>query len=306
MRPFTLQRLQVFCSVYEQNSISAAARQLRLSQPTVSRHLRDFEHALGMPLFILDKGRIIATAQADELYLESRFLQDGLNRLENRIGKLREGAGSTFCVMSIGLMAATPLSQAISELIAELPGLRVTVDIGTADQQINLLRAGLIDMGIFAGEVHAEDVTRTEIGKGRLVAVFPAGLDRPSGDTVMLEDLVARQAVALSPKGPIGRILNQALIKRGLSLDEQIVGNSIAAVPHLAENLRRPAIVDNLTALSLSQDRFTTKQVFEAPDFSIQVALGMPGNPSQIAVNVLTQHLRLLMKQIDTEVALGS
>ncbi len=296
MRSITLQRLQVFCAVYEQNSITAAANQLRLSQPTVSRHLRDFEAALGLSLFILDKGRILATTQADEIYLESQFLQKGLYRLENRIERLREGAGSALSIMSVGLLAAWPLPSAVAELSSELPRLRISVDIGTADQQLSLLRAGLIDLGIIAGDIQAEGLMSTSVGKGHLVAIFPAALPLPKKPTITLEELARLNALPLSPKGPLGRILNRSILEQGLSLTSRIVGNSIVAVPHLAETLRCPAIIDNFTARTLPKDRFKTVLLEEILHFDVQTVTPRLTGAHDIAANTLVQSLQSILK----------
>ena len=101
MRQITLQRLQAFVAVYEHRSISAAARALGVSQPTASRHLRDLEAAIELSLFVLDRGRVVSTAEADALYADSRFLKDGITRLEGRIDALRRGAGSRFTVITV-------------------------------------------------------------------------------------------------------------------------------------------------------------------------------------------------------------
>lgn len=297
MRPLTLQRLQVFCAVYEQNSITSAAQQLQLSQPTVSRHLRDFEAALGISLFVLDKGRLLATPQADAIYLESRFLQDGISRLENRIGSLREGAGSTLSIMSVGLISRWPLPQAVASLSSSLPRLTVTVDIGTSEQQLNLLRAGLIDVGVLAGDVLADDLALKPIGQGHMIALFPNTVSAPKGKTIGLEELVRRDAIALSPKGPIGRIVNRALLEQDLSLSSRIVGNSIAAVPFLAETLCRPAFIDSFTARDLDTGRFRLVPLEEELKFEVQTVVANLTGAAEIAAIEFSDHLARLLEK---------
>ena len=42
-----LSLVEVFCTVYEEGSFSGAARKLRLSQPTISAHIKNLEEAIG-------------------------------------------------------------------------------------------------------------------------------------------------------------------------------------------------------------------------------------------------------------------
>ena len=52
-----LRQIEVFHAVYTSGSISAAARALNVSQPSVSKVLRHTEVQLGLPLFRLSRGR---------------------------------------------------------------------------------------------------------------------------------------------------------------------------------------------------------------------------------------------------------
>lgn len=51
--------------------------------------VRDFEAALGLKLFALVKGRVLPPPEADAIYIESRFLDDEIARLERRVVSLR-------------------------------------------------------------------------------------------------------------------------------------------------------------------------------------------------------------------------
>src|SRR5215467_6704919 len=53
----TLRRLQVFVRVAETGSFAAAARQLGISQPSVSTHIQNLEKELAGPLFVRESGR---------------------------------------------------------------------------------------------------------------------------------------------------------------------------------------------------------------------------------------------------------
>ena len=46
-----LRLLEIFCAVYEARSFSKAAKTLRVSQPTVSEHIKNLEEALDVQLF---------------------------------------------------------------------------------------------------------------------------------------------------------------------------------------------------------------------------------------------------------------
>ena len=294
MRPLTLQRLQVFCAVYEQQSISAAARLMKLSQPTVSRHLRDFEAALGLRLFVLDKGRVLPTTEADAIYNDSRFLDDGIARLERRIDSLRKGSGTRLQVMSVGLFGPHFVPTALKRTMDALPGLRVTVDIGTAQQQIAYMRAGMVEVGLVVGRFSEADMVAEPIGSGRLVVLSPVDGPLTRLMRVTLEDLAAAPMMGLTPRGPLGRVLNDALLERGLSFDDQVTGNSLVSVPHLVRALGRAAVVDEFTAAFHGVEGLVTLPL--EPGLPIDIhAITMGPDAQKTAVRTFVGEMRALL-----------
>jgi len=291
MRPLTLQRLQVFCAVYEHESISAAARNMKLSQPTVSRHLRDFEAALGLTLFVLDRGRVIPTAEADSIYNESRFLYEGLSRLDNRIEAVRKGIGTRLSVMTVGLLAEHFVSGAISQVKRDMPNLQISVDVGTLGQQLQAMKSGQAEIGIVAGRIHAEDVQLSHLGRGRLVALIPEEMEITRQDKVSLDDLRGVPTLATTTRGPIGRVLSDEMVERGMTIDPSIAVNSLILIPLLARQMRTAAIVDEFTAYFSTPRGFVVRPLAPKVSFDIfAITAGPVGN--KLAAKCFVEYMR--------------
>lgn len=250
-RAITLHRLQAFCAVYERGSFSAAARVLAVSQPTISKHLRDLEAALKMPLFVLEGGRISPTAEADWLYSESRFLSDGLQSLAGRIEGLRGGTEQRLSAASVGLLMHRQMPMALARLRAEMPGLELSVSARTALEQLAALRAGQLDVGVCGGQIEAPDMHRRTIGAGHLVLLVPPGHSLETRAAIDPAELPSMPALIRTPLDrPIGRLLAPiaGMPWRG---DGHITCFSLEGMPPLARRLGLAAVVDNFTAASL-------------------------------------------------------
>lgn len=294
MRPITLQRLQVFCAVYEQDSITGAARQLRLSQPTVSRHLRDFEAALGLSLFVLDKGRVMPTAEADSIYRESRFLFEGVNRLENKIGALQKGVGQTLSVMTINMLSIHFVPEALRHLLTQLPGLSVTLDTGTLAQQLNALKAGQVDVCIVAGKVQIENAELERIGQGRLLLLTPPDGPLAGPGPLPMRDLKADALLGSTMRGPVGKVLAEALVGQDIDFSSQITVKSLSLVPPLAQTLRVASLADEFTAYFQNNAGFAVRDL--DPDLVFDIYAMTVGPVShRSAAGLLIQRLRELL-----------
>ncbi|MEP6733327.1 MAG: LysR family transcriptional regulator [bacterium] len=98
-----LQHLRVFASVAQHRGFSRAASVLRLSQPAVSKSVRELERAVGSPLFerggrapLLTEAGAILFARARELFAVERSAEEELRVLRGlEGGVLRIGASTT-------------------------------------------------------------------------------------------------------------------------------------------------------------------------------------------------------------------
>lgn len=77
-----LRQLEIFRAIMVAKTISGAAELLHVSQPGISRALKYIEQRLKITLFERNKGRLVATPEAEELYKELEPIYDKLEGLE--------------------------------------------------------------------------------------------------------------------------------------------------------------------------------------------------------------------------------
>jgi DNA-binding transcriptional LysR family regulator len=90
LKGVNLNLLRVFEMVYRHGSMSLAARDLHLTQPGVSQHIKTLEEELGMKLFSRMNQRILPTSEGRALYRECEL---SLNRMENLLAQLKSSKG---------------------------------------------------------------------------------------------------------------------------------------------------------------------------------------------------------------------
>jgi len=178
-------RLRAFAAFARQRSFSAAATELRISQPAVSKHIAELEHALELKLVERAKRDGALTEAGDfianhVLRAESLLVQAGLGAAQFR----KSGAGSVSVVAS-SLTGGYLLPDIIAEFQHSHPDGRVSLQVGTAEQAIELLRSHHAELGFVAGTVTAPEIETTPlfeydvpiVGKSTLV---PHRLSRDS------------------------------------------------------------------------------------------------------------------------------
>ncbi|MFK3781667.1 LysR family transcriptional regulator [Agrobacterium sp. NPDC089420] len=106
--------LDAFYFAMTTGSVSAAARALRVSQPTVSRLIREMEDEIGLELFNRRQGRIFPNARATELLEIVKQKYAALQSVDEAVAKLSRNLERPLSIATIPVLSATVLPQALA------------------------------------------------------------------------------------------------------------------------------------------------------------------------------------------------
>jgi DNA-binding transcriptional LysR family regulator len=129
-------------------SLSAAAQELALTQPALSKSIRALERALGVP--VIERGRfgVRPTAFGDALVARGRAIEAELRAAADAVRALR-GSQRRRVVVGCGPSEATRLlPMALESLAASEPGLQVTVLSGLNEALMPMVRHSEVDFAL--------------------------------------------------------------------------------------------------------------------------------------------------------------
>jgi LysR family transcriptional regulator, transcriptional activator for dmlA len=168
--------LNLFALVARHRNLAAAARELGVTPPAVSKRLAQLEKRLGVRLTNRTTRRLSLTPEG-ELYLAngSRILDD-LSELEQLVTRSRaEPTGLLRVNASFGFGRAR-IAPAVSEFVARYPAMKIQLHL--TDRPMNLQEEGF-DVGIRFGEVpDARINARLLLKNRRIVCASPAYVAR--------------------------------------------------------------------------------------------------------------------------------
>ena len=165
-------QLIVFEAVARLGSVTRAAEELHLAQPTVSIQLKKLAQALDVRLFEPDGRRLKLTAAGEALLPVCAELVQMFDRVEERLAPFRRKAAEVLRI------AAEPEARAIaSRLVAEFcarhPGVQASVHIADRAELLQRLAANVDDVYLFELEIDGlPDERRWSVAhaKGRSLA----------------------------------------------------------------------------------------------------------------------------------------
>lgn len=149
---FNSETIQVFLTVLDRGSFSAAARSLQRVPSAISMAIGNLEAELGYDLFQRGPREVRPTAQALALEPHARLIAEQLGLLQVHAVELSQGLESNLTLAVIPDVDQRPLIAAIAEVGERYPLLEIAILSAPQEQALGLLDSGRADLCVaFAG-----------------------------------------------------------------------------------------------------------------------------------------------------------
>ena len=164
-------RLKVFYTVANRLSFTKAANELNISQPAVTKHIKEIENQLNTKLFdrkgttiqLTESGKIlfVYAEKSRQLYRDLEFAISQLNKQEK--GKLKIGASTT--------IAQYILPEILAKFNSYYKDINIELVTHNSEDIATLLKNGKIDLGIVEGEWKSSYFDYQKFKKDEIVLV---------------------------------------------------------------------------------------------------------------------------------------
>ncbi len=264
--------LRAFFEVARAGSISAGAIRLHVSQPAVTREIKELEERLGLVLFDrLPRGVALTQAgavlfdYAKRLFALSDAAQAELNELAGlSAGHLTIGASATVGVYLVPDM--------IARFNASFPKVSVEFTVTNTEQVVDGLRDHTFALGFVEGPFDETILHAQRIGADEIVAVAAAG--HPKNGRKLTPEELATQAVILREAGSGTRaVIEEVYAGIGLNIEPVMSVSNTEAIKRM---LYAQSAIAYVSSLSIKDElRRGELVVLEVERLRIERALHM-------------------------------
>ncbi len=166
--------LEYVSAVARTASFSQAAKSLFISQPALSKYIRNLEDQIGAPLFYRIDGKVIPTyvgevmlSYANQILPLEQEMAQALESIDSRSGRIKIGLPHLWC--------SHLLPSIIEDLRASFPDLELIIDeVSSADKLENMLLNHEIDLAIMRDHMHTAKLTSAFLRKDEIMLVLDA------------------------------------------------------------------------------------------------------------------------------------
>jgi DNA-binding transcriptional LysR family regulator len=188
-------QLRYFVAVAEHLHFGRAAAALHISQPPLSRAVRDLEAQLGARLLARSKRRVELTPEGSRFYDEAKRLLGQLERAAREVGAMASGESGRLRLGFVSLADYGVLPGLLKSFKAARPGVSLALREMLSPEQAVALAAGELDFGLLLPPV-AGELEHLVVQSEKFVAALPsrhAALRR--GGRIAMRDLAAEPFV---------------------------------------------------------------------------------------------------------------
>jgi len=197
VRHLTFRLLEVYVTVVRTGSVTEAARQLHLTQPTVSQQLKRLAETVAEPLFVSLGGRLELTDTGRELYRAALDVTGRFADFQDYLSELRGGQRGRFSIALVNT-AQYVLPKLLGPYSRAFPDVDMTVEIGNRQQLLQRFERQLDDIYVFSHPPSLEQAHAARFLRNPLVMIAPeqhplAQQKEVSLDAILQERLLLRE-----------------------------------------------------------------------------------------------------------------
>jgi DNA-binding transcriptional LysR family regulator len=200
--------------VMELGSVSAAARRLRVSQPSITKTVRLAEEELGIPLFRRTGGRLQPTPEALLLMPEVKRLAGFVDSLRELADQIRDGRSGRIRLATSSSLANSIVPEAVALLRRQWPSVSVDLMAYATKDVIEQVTRNEVDLAIADVAVRDPGVKAVALCEADLVCVMRPDHPLAGHREVTVEDLATESVITFSDATTLGRAVRIAFHER--------------------------------------------------------------------------------------------
>lgn len=143
-----LNSLIVFNEVAKHQSFSKAAERLFISQPAVTRHIRNLESKVGMGLILRGKGGFALTEAGKVLFKYTQKISSYLMEIEDVLGKLQKDQRGLLKIGTSESYSKCLMPRLLSGFQTAFPSIKIALDVGNSEEIEKSLSTYRNDLGV--------------------------------------------------------------------------------------------------------------------------------------------------------------
>lgn len=268
-----LRQIEAFRAVMETGSMTEAGKMLAVSQPAISRQIRDLEERFGITLFIRHSGRIEPTKDALILHSEVERCFVGIEQMVKFASDLGDFRRHRLRIVSTVGHSYFLLPQVIAEFNKKFPDVTISLRSGSSPEVVELIDKGQGDIGFALLSLDAHGVEIEQLPETELVCVLPKAHPLTKKAKVSVEDLAGESLLLISENSLMRKRLLQTFETAGVAPKVILDSTYTGPICSLVGKGMGISVLDRLTADAYADHDIEIRPFFPSVPCELKLVL---------------------------------
>lgn len=212
----SLKALKAFAEVMHSGSATAAAKQLSLTQPAISRLISKLETTVGFELFYREKGRLVPTKDGVKLLPEVELILAGEERFNNLARSIAGFSSGTIKVVAPPSFAEAVLADLVTRFLEVYPDVEFDIDTRSSETARTMIAMRYADCGFLKLPIDDADLAAEPIVESGTICVLHQDHPLAGQSTITPIDIADHRLILLGAGRLWRREVDRAFALYGL------------------------------------------------------------------------------------------
>lgn len=217
-----LNQLRIFQAVSQTRSFTRAAELVHLTQPGISKHIKQMEEHFGVPL--LDRtGKKVVLTQAGEVLSEAtQEIMATIAGAERKIEELKGLRGGKLVLGSSSPVGIYVLPRILAAFRKQYPAVDVTLDISLSERIETKIIGNKLELGLVTHQTYDPKLFAGEFLRDELVAIAPKGHRWAAKPAIRPQDLLGETLIMATRGAGTRAVVEERLKAKGITLKKVV------------------------------------------------------------------------------------
>jgi len=231
-------KIETFLRATETLNFSETAKQLHMSQPSVSHQIKTLEQELGVVLFERSGGGLQLTEAGRILLPWARRLLHDTQNIQEMMSSLEQEVVGDLHIACSTTAGKYILPQLAARFRQRYPGIQISIPACASEQVTLNLLEGKANLGVISREINDSEIEAQEFFHDCISLIVPAGHRWALRASIEPSELLEEPVIMREPTSGTRRVVLEELAKHDISLEDINVfmelGNAEAIVRTVA------------------------------------------------------------------------
>ena len=213
----TIQQMEAIIALVEEGSFSRAAKRMLLTQPALTKNIKNAEDCLGTRLANRSSAGISLTPEGKILYNYARRMVRLRDEAKEKVLALRKESGGNIYLSASTIPATYILPRALSDFNKTNADIHIYIKTADSEEAMNMVLDNEVEMGVIGKKPLNKKLAAETLWKDRLALVASRNHAWCKKKSVTLPELL-NELLVIREKGSATRELFESCLKKSKSI----------------------------------------------------------------------------------------